>query len=67
MLQQFYADSGLLLWPMLGMGLLVVVFLLVMGHVIFGMRKSPIVSRMARLPLEDDLVSDGAEEARTHE
>ena len=67
MLQQFYAESGLLLWPMLGMGLLVVVFLLVMGYTIFGLRKSPIVSRMAGLPLEDDLVSDGAEEARTHE
>ena len=67
MLQQFYAESGLLLWPMLGMGLLVVVFLLVMGYTIFGLRKSPTVSRMAGLPLEDDLVSDGAEEARTHE
>ena len=44
-----------------------VVFLLVMGYAIFGLRKSPIVSRMAGLPLEDDLVNDGAEEARTHE
>lgn len=67
MLQQFYAESGLLFWPMLGMGLLVVVFLLVMGYAIFGLRKSPIVGRMAALPLEDDLVSDGAEEARIDE
>jgi hypothetical protein len=52
---------------MLGMGLLVVVFLLVMGYAIFGLRKSPIVGRMAALPLEDDLVSDGAEEARIDE
>ena len=67
MLQQFYAESGLLFWPVLGMGILVVVFLLVMGYAIFGLRKSPIVSRMAGLPLEEDLVNDGAEEARTHE
>ena len=67
MLQQFYSQSGLMFWPMLGMGLLAVVFLLVMGYTIFGLRKSPTVSRMAGLPLEDDLVDEGAEEARTHE
>jgi hypothetical protein len=67
MLQQFYAESGLMFWPLLGMGILAVVFLLVMGYAIFGLRKSPMVSRMAWLPLENDLESDGAEEARTHE
>ena len=67
MLQQFYAQSGLMIWPVLGMGLLAVVFLLVMGYTIFGLRKSPTVARMAGLPLEDDLVSDGAEEARIDE
>ena len=54
-------------WPLLGMGILAVVFLLVMGYAIFGLRKSPIVSRMAWLPLENDLEPDGAEEARIHE
>lgn len=67
MLQQFYAESGLMIWPLLGMGLLAVVFLLVMGYAIFGLRKSPTVARMAGLPLEDDLVSNGAEEARIDE
>ena len=67
MLQQFYAESGLMIWPLLGMGLLAVVFLLVLGYVIFGLRKSPTVARMAGLPLEDDLVSNGAEEARIDE
>jgi hypothetical protein len=66
-LQQFYSESGLMIWPLLGMGLLVVVFLLVMGYTIFGLRKSPTLARMAGLPLEDDLVSDGAEEARIDE
>jgi hypothetical protein len=67
MLQQFYAESGLLFWPMLGMGILVVVFLVVMAYAIFGLRKSPTVARMAWLPLEEDLESDGAEEVRNHE
>ena len=67
MLQQFYAESGLLFWPMLGMGILVVVFLVVMAYAIFGLRKSPTVARMAWLPLEDEISSDGAEEARIDE
>ena len=67
MLQQFYAESGLMIWPVLGMGLLAIVFLLVMGYTIFGLRKSPTVARMAWLPLEDEISSDGAEEARIDE
>ena len=67
MLQQFYTESGLMVWPVLGMGLLAIVFLLVMGYTIFGLRKSPTVARMAWLPLEDEISSDGAEEARIDE
>ncbi len=67
MFSEFYAESGLLLWPVLGMVILAVTFLMVMGWVVIGLRNSPTVARMAALPLEDDAGPQEAEEVLSHE
>jgi cbb3-type cytochrome oxidase subunit 3 len=53
---EFFAQSPALLYPMLALLLFFVVFLAVVIHV-FRMKPSE-VERLARIPLEDDVVED---------
>lgn len=55
MFSEFYANSNLLIWPLVGLGIFVLAFLAVLAWVVFGLRRNPIVDRMAALPLDDEI------------
>ncbi len=55
MYQQFLANSDLLQWPLLALGIFFAVFVAVLVYVLVGLRgRRPEIDRMAASPLEDD-------------
>lgn len=64
MFGEFYANSDLMIWPLVGLGIFVLAFLAVLAWVLFGLRRNPIVDRMAALPLDDEVT---VEEGRRHD
>ena len=54
MFEQFYADSDLLTWPLVGLFIFVAAFVAVVLFVFIGMRNSRVVDHLAQLPLETD-------------
>jgi hypothetical protein len=53
MFQEFYNESNLLAWPLLGLGIFVTSFILVLYYVFAVVRKKDI-DKMAALPLENE-------------
>jgi len=53
MFQEFYSNSNLLAWPLLGLGIFVTSFMLVLYYVFAVIRKSD-SDKMAALPLEQE-------------
>jgi hypothetical protein len=64
MYQEFYADSNLLVWPLIGLLIFVAVFAGVLAWVFFGLRDSGKLEEIAALPLEDDDANDSRTEGR---
>lgn len=54
MFQEFFADSTLLGWPLIGLAVFVVSFIAVLIHVVFGLRDADKRHHIASLPLEDE-------------
>ena len=54
MFAEFYAQSPLLFWPLVGLVIFLVSFAAVMLYVLFGLRDKRKVDYMASLPLEPD-------------
>ena len=54
MFAEFYAQSPLLFWPLVGLVIFLVSFAAVMLYVLFGLRDERKVDYMASLPLESD-------------
>ena len=67
MYQEFYANSDLMILPVIGLCMFFVSFVLVLAWVVFGLRKSSMPAEMAQLPLHDDVVEECAKEERSHE
>lgn len=74
MFAEFYSQSPLLFWPLLGLLIFVVSFAAVMLYVVFGLRERRKVEHLAALPLQDDAalafgdrVNDLDEEGRRNE
>ncbi len=53
MFSGFLARSELLVWPLVGLGIFFVTFVIVLIRVAFGMRDAT-TARVAALPLEED-------------
>jgi len=54
MWKEFYAASDLMIWPLVGMGIFVIGFVIVLYYVLFILRNKQDIQHMAALPLEDD-------------
>ena len=54
MFADFYAQSPLLFWPLVGLVIFVTSFAAVLIYVILGLRDRDKVARLAALPLESD-------------
>ncbi len=54
MYQEFYANHHLMIYPMIGLCIFFISFLLVLAWVFFGLRGNPTVEEMAALLLVDD-------------
>ena len=67
MYQQFYANSDLLIWPLVGLGIFFLSFLAVLYYVLVLLRRNPAVDRMALLPLEGDPPAEEPKEGSAHE
>ena len=61
MYQEFYSNSNHLIWPLVGLVIFVMIFLCVLGYVIFALRDKDRVSELAGLPLEFDSGTDTTE------
>lgn len=55
MVQDYFAGSPFLIWPLVGLGLFLVAFAAVLVYAVVGLRNRAAVDRLAGLPL------DGAE------
>jgi hypothetical protein len=55
----FAARSGLMVWPLIGLIILVAAFTAVMLRVLFGLRDPRKRDRLASLPLADEGVPNG--------
>jgi hypothetical protein len=71
---EFYAQSPLLFWPLVGLVIFVVSFAAVLLYVVYGLREPGKVQYLAALPLEDDAnfcfderVTDGDERDKRNE
>jgi len=59
MYQEYYSDSSLLVWPLVGLLIFVAIFAGVLAYTFFGLRDSGRLEEIAALPLEsDDTVTD---------
>lgn len=65
MYQEWYQGSPHLIWPLVGLGIFFLAFLAVLFYVLVALRKSPMVDRMAALPLDEDETI--VEEVREHD
>lgn len=54
MFQQFFQDSTLLMWPLVGLAVFVLSFIAVVFYVVFGLRDARKRDHIASLPLDDD-------------
>ena len=54
MFQQYFADSTLLVWPLIGLAVFVLSFIAVLIYVVFGLRDADKRHHIASLPLDDD-------------
>ena len=54
MFQEFFARSELLLLPLIALGIFFVTFVMVLAHVVVGMKKNELLSHIAALPLDDE-------------
>jgi len=54
MYQEFFADSELLIWPLIGLVLFVLSFLGVLWYVVFGLGDARKRDHIAALPLDDE-------------
>ena len=62
MFQEFFARSDHLVWPLIGLLMFVVMFLVVLSYVFCGLRDRSKIDDIAALPLEnDDRVDDRAD------
>lgn len=59
---EFYADSDLLIWPLVGLGIFVISFIAVLLYVFVGLRDRDETDRLAGLPLENG--DDGSAEGK---
>ncbi|MFN2371230.1 MAG: CcoQ/FixQ family Cbb3-type cytochrome c oxidase assembly chaperone [Candidatus Krumholzibacteriia bacterium] len=64
MYQEFYARSGLLVWPLVGLILFLAVFIGVLAFTFFGLRDRRRIDEIAALPLEPDSGIDCPAEGR---
>ncbi|MFO7609124.1 MAG: CcoQ/FixQ family Cbb3-type cytochrome c oxidase assembly chaperone [Candidatus Krumholzibacteriia bacterium] len=64
MYQEFYARSGLLVWPLVGLILFLAVFIGVLAFTFFGLRDRRRIDELAALPLEPDSGIDSPAEGR---
>lgn len=53
MYEKFFAQSELLFLPLVALGIFFVTFVLVVTHVVVGMKKRELISHVAGLPLDD--------------
>ncbi|MEZ4386406.1 MAG: hypothetical protein R3D98_02275 [Candidatus Krumholzibacteriia bacterium] len=54
MFQQYFADSTLLVWPLIGLAVFVLSFIAVLIYVVFGLKDQAKRDHIAALPLDDD-------------
>ncbi|MBD3220359.1 hypothetical protein GF314_03875 [bacterium] len=54
MFQQFFQDSPLLVWPLVGLAVFLLSFIAVLLHVAFGLRDRRKRDHIASLPLDDE-------------
>lgn len=54
MFEQFYADSELMTWPLVGLFIFVAAFVAVVLFVFVGLRNSRAIDHLAQLPLETE-------------
>ena len=65
MFQEFLGTRGdLLVWPLIGLGIFVASFVIVILYVSIGLKDRRQRDRLAALPLEDDARTDSAEKAK---
>ncbi|MCP4572169.1 MAG: hypothetical protein GY838_07415 [bacterium] len=64
MFQEFYAESSLLIWPLVGLLIFVAVFIGVLAFTFFGLRDKRKLEEIAALPLEPDHGDDDRAEGR---
>ncbi len=50
----FFQGNEYLGWPLVGLGFFIIAFLLVLLYVFVGLRRNEDVTRLSRLPLDDD-------------
>ena len=67
MYQEFYADSHLLILPVLALGLFLASFAAILYWVVVQLRDSSMPDYMANLPLSDGNRVDGSQEDSTDE
>lgn len=64
MFQEFFANSDLLVWPLVGLIIFVTIFAGVLAFVYFGFRDKDKIDEVASLPLESD-TGESCAEGRT--
>ncbi len=63
MYQEFFADSTLLAWPMVGLAVFVLSFIAVILYVVYGLKDPDKRGHIAALPLEDEPVVVGGQQS----
>ena len=65
MFQEFLGTRGdLLVWPLIGLGIFVASFVIVVLYVSIGLKDRQQRDRLAALPLEDDALTGSAKDAK---
>lgn len=58
MFADYFARSHLLFWPLVGMGIFLATFVIVLARVAIGMKRGVSLDRVASLPLEPDTAGE---------
>lgn len=58
MYQEFYAKSGLLIWPLVGLVIFITIFLAVLGYVFIGLKNGNKIDKIAAMPLDNETESE---------
>jgi cbb3-type cytochrome oxidase subunit 3 len=61
MFQEYYANSSLLIWPLVGLIIFVAIFTGVLAYVFLGLRDKSKIDELAALPLDTDTDEGHAE------